>query len=55
MDMKKDVKRNKKIVDLYSKGVTTPKLAKIYDITRARVCQILEDNGIKREKTLDKK
>ena len=53
--MKKDVKRNKQIVEFYEKGVSAPKIAKIYDITRARVYQILDDNNVPRKETLDKK
>jgi len=54
MDKTKDMKRNKELIDLYEKGVSASKLAKIYDISRVRVYQILDEMKIKYTENLTK-
>ena len=54
MDMKKDEKRNLEIIALHKKGISMEKIGKIYDISRARVFQILEENKNIKRKKLDR-
>lgn len=54
MDNRKDEKRNRDIIDLHKKGISMEKIGKIYDISRARVFQILEENRMTKGKKLDK-
>lgn len=48
--MNKDLKRNTELIDLYKKGVSATKLARLYNISRIRIYQILDENNIKRNK-----
>lgn len=48
-------KRNKKIIEMRKKGVSFPKIASLYGITKQRIYQIVEKDKYKRSKDLTKK